>query len=366
MSDLERLEKKLKAQEKTITALIRRAEGESANRGSAFAMLEQNIRLEQVVARRTQELEQQRVALERTLVELQTAQTRLLDELNQQKKLEVELRQAQKLEAVGRLAAGIAHEINTPVQFVSDSIHFVRDSLGDLTGLVDIEKKLLVGLLEQDKYPQIAEALAEAEEAADLTYLKENLPRAMDRALEGLARVATIVQSMKEFAHPDQREMTSVDLNRAIQNTLTIARNEYKYVADVETDFAELPLVKCHPGDINQVVLNIVVNAAHAIADVVRGTEERGRITVRTRPVDPQMVLIEISDTGGGIPENIRERIFEPFFTTKEVGRGTGQGLAISRSVVVDKHGGSLGFDTELKRGTTFRIYLPIHPPTRR
>jgi two-component system, NtrC family, sensor kinase len=167
------------------------------------------------------------------------------------------------------------------------------------------------------------------------------------------------VRSMKEFAHPDQREMTSVDLNRAIESTLIIARNEYKYVADVETDFGELPAVRCHGGDVNQVVLNIVVNAAHAIGEVVMGTEKRGRIAVRTR-VEGDMAVVSIQDSGGGIPLAIQDRIFDPFFTTKEVGKGTGQGLAIARSVVVDKHGGELSFTSVPDQGTTFVLRLPI------
>jgi signal transduction histidine kinase len=164
---------------------------------------------------------------------------------------------------------------------------------------------------------------------------------------------------MKEFAHPPQKEMAPADLNRAILSTLTVARNEYKYIADVETEFAELPMVVCHLSEINQVVLNIVVNAAHAIEDMVRDTQQRGRITVRTM-VDGSDVVISISDTGGGIPEHVRSRIFDPFFTTKEVGRGTGQGLAIARNAVRDKHGGDLSFETKLGQGTTFFIRLPI------
>jgi len=171
------------------------------------------------------------------------------------------------------------------------------------------------------------------------------------------------VRSMKEFAHPDQKEMIAVDLNQAINSTLVIARNEYKYLADVETDLGELPLVICHGGDVNQVILNIVVNAAHAIGDVLHGTDGRGRIKVQTRR-DGASVEIRISDTGGGIPEAIRSRIFEPFFTTKEVGRGTGQGLAIARAVILERHGGDLTFETEAGRGTTFIIRLPIDGKT--
>ena len=189
------------------------------------------------------------------------------------------------------------------------------------------------------------------------------MPKAIHRALDGLDRVATIVRSMKSFAHPDSTEMTTVDLNAAIESTLIIARTEYKYVADVETELGVLPPVHCFAGDINQVVLNIVVNAAHAIGDVVKGTENRGKITVRTKR-DGEHVVVTIADTGTGIPDAIREKIFDPVFTTKEVGKGTGQGLAIARGVVVDKHGGTIAVESETGKGTTFHLRLPIDGPS--
>ena len=178
---------------------------------------------------------------------------------------------------------------------------------------------------------------------------------------DGLSRIAEIVRSMKEFSHADQAEMSRVDLNRSIKSTLVIASTEYKYVADVVTDLApDLPLVTCHGGQINQAVLNLVVNAAHAIGDVVKGTPLKGKITVSTR-VEGDYVVISVSDTGGGIPENIRPRIFDPFFTTKEVGKGTGQGLSIAHNAI-KSHGGQFDFDTEMGKGTTFRVRLPLEP----
>ena len=276
-----------------------------------------------------------------------------------QKKLEMELRQAQKLESVGRLAAGVAHEINTPVQFVSASVHFLQGAMNDLGTLIGEYRKLhasvLGGALDQEAAAQASRIVDEI----DLDYLLENMPNAFDRSLEGLKRVAVIVRSMKEFAHPDQKEMSAANINQAIQSTLTIARNEYKYVADVATEFADLPPVRCLLGDINQVILNLIVNAAHAIEDTVKGTENKGLITIRTRR-DERAVYIDINDTGGGIPEGIRDRIFDPFFTTKGVGKGTGQGLAIARSVIVEKHHGSLTFQSEIGKGTTFTIELPL------
>jgi signal transduction histidine kinase len=283
-------------------------------------------------------------------------------DITRQRLLELELQQAQKLESVGRLAAGVAHEINTPVQFVNDSCHFVRDGLADLQGLLGHYREALQSLANGQGSPdQVLQRLKALEQAADVDYLMENMPGAIDRSLDGLQRVATIVRSMKEFAHPDQKDMASADLNQAILSTLTIARNEYKYVADIKTELGDLPQVCCFPGDFNQAVLNIVVNAAHAIEEKVRDSGQRGCITIRTRQ-QGEDVLISIQDTGGGIPESVRGKIFDPFFTTKEVGKGTGQGLAIARSVIVDKHHGELRFDTDPGVGTTFHIRLPIQP----
>jgi PAS domain S-box-containing protein len=286
----------------------------------------------------------------------------IAQDITEAKLAQGELADAQRLAAVGTLAAGVAHEINTPVQFVNDSIHFLREASQDLTRLLQSLRSVKSGVeegLPTERLAELAAEAGEAEEEADLDYLLDNMPKAFGRATEGLERVTTIVRSMKEFAHPAQKDMAPTDLNRAIMATLTVARNEYKYVADLETDLGELPPVTCHINDINQVVLNIVVNAAHAIEEVTRGTEQRGLIRVSTR-LAGDAALITIADTGGGIPESARARIFDPFFTTKEVGRGTGQGLAIARTAVREKHGGELSFETELGRGTTFTIRLPI------
>jgi signal transduction histidine kinase len=283
-------------------------------------------------------------------------------DVTDQRRLENELAQAQKLESVGRLAAGVAHEINTPVQFVSDSVSFVREAMDDLSGIVDKYRELRTATESGTNVAEAAKAAEEAEDDADLDYILENAPVALDRARDGLGRVAAIVRSMKEFAHPDRKEMSQADLNQAIQSTLVIASNEYKYVAEIETAFEQIPPVNCYAGEVNQVVLNLIVNAAHAIGDVVKGTDKKGKIRVGTRVLGDQ-VEIAITDTGKGIPVEVRSRIFDPFFTTKEVGKGTGQGLAIARAVVVDKHGGTLHFETELGQGTTFYIRLPIAGP---
>jgi PAS domain S-box-containing protein len=268
--------------------------------------------------------------------------------LEERDRLEDNLRQAQKLEAIGQLAAGIAHEINTPTQYVGDNLRFLKESFGELDSVIT----------------QLVEAggasAHKALEEADFEYLKEEIPRALNQSLEGVDRVAKIVRAMKEFSHP-AREKTATDLNRAIQSTITVASNEWKYVAEMDMDLdAQLPPVHCSPAEFNQVVLNIVVNAAHAITDVVGdGGKGKGRIKVTTR-AEGDWAVIEISDTGKGMPPHVQKKIFEPFFTTKEVGKGTGQGLAIAHNVIVDKHAGSIKVTSAPGAGTTFHIRLPI------
>jgi PAS domain S-box-containing protein len=281
-------------------------------------------------------------------------------DLTERKQLEAQLRHAQKLEAVGQLASGIAHEINTPAQFVGDNIHFLAEAYAGVKQLMDEYRQVLGNLTALPGYEHFVEKLKRAEEGADLAYIEENAPTAFARASDGIARISGIVGAMKEFAHPAHREKSLADLNRALKATLTISRNEYKYVADIETEFGDLPPVMCHIGDINQVFLNLLVNAAHAIADAGSTSDKLGRIRVRSAPEGKAQVRIEIEDTGCGIPAEIRDRIFDPFFTTKEVGRGTGQGLAIARNIVVDQHHGSLTFESEVGKGTTFTILLPV------
>jgi PAS domain S-box-containing protein len=278
-------------------------------------------------------------------------------DITKEVKLQGELRQAQKLESIGKLAAGVAHEINTPVQFVNDSVHFVKSASEDLFALLHQAQRVQASVLNGAADVDAARAAEQLGDTLNLAYLHEQVPRALGLALEGLDRVAAIVRSMREFAYPHAAEMASADLNKAIANTLVIARGEYKPVAELETDLGELPPVRCHVGDINQVVLNIVVNAAHAIAAKKSG--EPGRITVRTR-AEGDHVVIAIGDTGVGIPEHARERVYDPFFTTKEVGSGTGQGLSISHTVVVERHRGALWFESRVGVGTTFFIRLPV------
>ena len=300
--------------------------------------------------------------VEQRTQELTTANEALQAQIIERKLLESQLVQAQKLESLGQLASGIAHEINTPVQFVSDGVHFVAQGFADIATLIATYRAAIADATLDA--PEIAATMRAAEEAADLDYLCESIPGSLERSLDGLGRITAIVRSMKDFAHPSGKDPSDVDLNQNLRSTLTISASEWRHVADIETDLGELPLVRCYAGEINQVILNILVNAAHAIADVVAGTDRKGVIAVRSRR-DGDHVLVSITDTGGGIPDGIRHRIFDPFFTTKGVGRGTGQGLAIARGIVVTHHGGSLTFDTTLGGGTTFNIRLRIDGPVR-
>jgi two-component system, NtrC family, sensor kinase len=280
-------------------------------------------------------------------------------DITDRKRAEAELEHVRKLEAVGQLAAGIAHEINTPAQYVGDGVHFLKEVFESYQQLLTKYSGAVDKLEQAGNATELVSAIRELENELDLDYLRANVPGSFERCIDGITRISTIVRAMKEFSHPDQREKTFADLNQALQSTLIIARNEYKYVANIETDFGDLSPVLCHVGDLNQVFLNLIVNAAHAVADVVGNEGQMGQIRICTRQ-DGNWVLIDIADSGTGIPLSIRGRIFDPFFTTKEVGKGSGQGLAIARSIIVDRHGGSLTFKTDAGSGTTFTIRLPI------
>jgi PAS domain S-box-containing protein len=274
--------------------------------------------------------------------------------------MDMQLRQAQKLEAIGQLAAGIAHEINTPTQYVGDNTRFLKDAFAGLQKVLQSHQEILAAAQRKALTPEMVGAARDILEAADLEYLSTQIPAAINETLEGVERVSKIVRAMKEFSHPG-KEKAAVDLNKAVESTTTVARNEWKYVADLKLELdAMLPPVPCFLGEFNQAVLNLVINAAHAIADVVQEHPgQKGLITISTRH-DGDSAEVRVTDTGTGIPEAIRSRVFDPFFTTKEVGKGTGQGLSIVYSSIVKKHGGTVTFETETGRGTTFIIRLPL------
>lgn len=283
----------------------------------------------------------------------------VVNDITERRELERQLQQAQKLESIGQLAAGIAHEINTPTQFVTDNTMFLRDAFADLGKVIEKNGELLDACRSGAVSPEIVNQAAAVVRDADAEYLLAEIPNAIEQTLDGTRRISKIVQSMKDFSHPGTNKKQPSDLNRTIQSTIVVAQNEWKYVAELETDFdADLPLVPCFIGEFNQVILNIIVNAAHAIAEVAENPGGKGKIRVTTRR-DGEWAEVAVSDTGPGIPEKYRKKIFDPFFTTKEVGKGTGQGLAIAHRVVKN-HSGTLTFETEIGKGTTFFIRLPL------
>ncbi|MFZ3263919.1 MAG: PAS domain S-box protein [Terriglobales bacterium] len=284
----------------------------------------------------------------------------LKEDITERRNMEVQLQHAQKLEAIGQLASGIAHEINTPTQYIGDNVSFLSEAFEDLRKLVADYERLMAAAKDNVISSEIVEEIRSAVERVDCGYLLEEIPKALAQTKEGINRVSKLVSAMKEFSHPGTKEKTPLDINRALESTITVSRNEWKYVSDLETDFdCSLPLVSCLPSELNQVILNLIVNAAHAIADVVpHGAAAKGKIHVRTLNCQ-DWVEIRVQDTGAGIPKEVQARIFEPFFTTKQVGKGTGQGLAIARSLVVDKHQGSIRFETVEGKGSTFIIRLP-------
>lgn len=277
--------------------------------------------------------------------------------------MELHLRQSQKMEAIGQLAAGIAHEINTPTQYVGDNTRFLKDAFNEIVSLLHSHSDVLTAAKQNALTPEILKQAEDILMASDLDYLFLQIPQAITETLEGVERVTKIVRAMKDFSHPGGKEKTAADLNKAIESTTTVARNEWKYVADLKLELAPgLPFVPCFLGEFNQAILNLVINAAHAIGETVKqrpGT--KGQITLQTRQAGDQ-VEVRVSDTGPGIAEMHRPRIFEPFFTTKEVGKGTGQGLTLVYNTIVKQHGGTATFETEMGKGTTFVIRLPLYP----
>jgi PAS domain S-box-containing protein len=276
----------------------------------------------------------------------------------ERERLDLDRRVSQRLEAVGQLAAGIAHEINTPLQFVGDSVTFLEEAVDELVRLTGLYRATLYT---DAPIPveQRRQAMRDAEELADVDYLCERIPAAFARTADGIARVRSIVLAMKRFSYASNAEFAPADINEAIETTLAVCRNEYKYVANVIVDLGDLPLVTCNIGELNQVFLNLIINAAQAIEEKVADTGEQGEMRISTR-TDGATVVVMIADDGPGVPPELQDRIYEPFFTTKEVGRGTGQGLALARNTI-DRHRGSLACSSSPGAGATFTIRLPLN-----
>ncbi|MBN2802498.1 MAG: PAS domain S-box protein [Deltaproteobacteria bacterium] len=280
------------------------------------------------------------------------------DDVTKQINLEMQLVQSQKLESIGQLAAGIAHEINTPSQFVGDNIRFLQESTTGLFKLLDAFEDLKQTVKDVEGVQEIIEKIEELKDDLDFEFLTEETPSAIAQSLDGIQRISSIVLAMKDFSHPSTEDMTPANLNKMLDSTITIARNEWKYVAEIETVFDNnLPLTPCYIGEMNQVFLNIIVNAAHAIG--YKNLSEKGNIKISTFN-EEHHALITIEDNGTGIPQKIIEKIYDPFFTTKEVGKGTGQGLAIAYSTITEKHHGKIDVFSEEGKGTRFEIRIPL------
>ncbi|MDL5366220.1 ATP-binding protein [Xanthomonas sp. NCPPB 2654] len=344
------LRRQLAARDKVIAVLKKRVAARDDAVASPLATLQQNIALGKVVALKTHELNRERQELEQALADLGKAQVALL--------------QAQKMESIGQLAAGIAHEINTPAQYVSDNLAFVCKAKQVLDHVFDMTFGIVDAARAQGVAPELVAALDAQVKSSKFQYLRKQTPEALQQSLEGVERITKIVGAMKRFSHPSAGEKEPVDLRELVATTITVARNEWKYVAEIETDFADdVPLVPCLRDEIGQVLLNLVVNAAHAIGDtLVPGEREQGRIRIVLRRAGDSHVDLCVGDDGPGIPEAIRTKVFDPFFTTKPVGKGTGQGLAIAYSTVVEKHQGRIFFEPSAdQRGTTFVVRLPLN-----
>ena len=284
----------------------------------------------------------------------------LAEDRTERRALEAQLTQAQKLESIGQLAAGVAHEINTPIQYIGDNTHFLKEAFDSVLQAAACIDELIALARRAD--PTAAAALETRVADCGLDFLRDQVPEALDHTLQGVKHVAGIVRAMKEFSHPGSDEKTPFELNRAVETTVTVTRNEWKYVAHLDTALdPDLPKVLGFPGDINQALLNLIVNASHAIQAAGKGESAKGNITITTR-VAGEFVEVAVRDDGCGIPPAVRHRIFDPFFTTKPIGKGTGQGLAIVHAAIVKRHGGTVRVDSEVGKGTTFTLALPRTP----
>lgn len=315
---------------------------------------------EQYLESKSRELYLSNQKLAATAEKLEEEVKRTKADLERRKALESQLAHAQKMESVGQLAAGVAHELNTPIQFVGDNIDFLKSSFEDVETLLEAVDSLLSDCRDDQRLTQKVNLIDQIREQIELEYLREEVPLAAVQALEGTKSLTRIVKAMKVFSHPSTQSFEKVDLNQLIESTLDVSRSEWKYHATLRKNLCdELPLVDCMPGELGQALLNLIVNAANAMSDDTAGVNSV--LAVETRR-EGDYAVIEVSDTGCGIPEEIRHRVFDPFFTTKGVGEGTGQGLSISYRIVVKLHKGAMSFSSNVGEGTTFQIRLPLNP----
>ena len=285
----------------------------------------------------------------------------IIRDISTEKLNQARQQQQLKLTAIGRLSAGVAHELNTPIQFVGDNVRFLKDGVNALLTLCETYKELLGAARAHKVTPDLILRCQTAFETSDIDFIIEEAPVALSQAMEGLERISRIVKSMRDFCPPEAMEKSRLDLNKAIQNTAVIGGNSWNRVADIQYDFdTSLPPVTCYAGELNQAILHLIVNAAHSIGEALKlRNEPRGTIKISTRKRGDK-VQLRISDTGTGIPDEIRTCIFDPFFTTKSVGSGVGHGLTIVYSTIVNRLGGAINVESEIGKGTTFILDFPI------
>ncbi len=348
-ADEEGLRREIARLNKMVTALMNRAERDMGAKGTDFGLFQTAVTLETQVRKRTQELEaalQENEKINRALQEEREEQRVLIKKLEEAHN---QLLQSEKLASIGQLAAGVAHEINNPIGFVNSNLGTLRNYIDSLLGLIADTFAALEPTLAAA--PALAARLQQIRQAADFDFIRDDIHSLIAESIDGTTRVRKIVQDLRDFSRTGEVNKEWVDLHAGLDSTLNVVWNEIKYKADVDKQYGDLPRVECRPSQINQVFMNLLVNAAQAIP-------QRGRITLRTG-CDGDRVWVAVSDTGCGIPPEIRERIFDPFFTTKPVGKGTGLGLSVSYGII-EKHGGHIEVDSTPGEGTTFKVWLPV------
>lgn len=331
---------------KIVQSLMNRAEREAGTKQSNFGLFQDAVMLEKQVQRRTAELETALRENERINRDLTTEREEQRVLIKKLEEAHNQLLQSEKLASIGQLAAGVAHEVNNPIGFVNSNLGTLKKYIAKLLDLLDRYETV------EDEVPLASrERITAFKAEIDLPFLRDDMADLINESIEGTSRVRRIVQDLRDFSRPGDSEWQAVDVHAGLESTLNVVWNEIKYKADVARDYADLPMVECLPSQLNQVFLNLLVNAAQAIP-------QRGIITLRTR-CDGDQVAISVQDTGSGMPPEIRDRIFDPFFTTKPVGQGTGLGLSVTYGIV-EKHGGRIEVASELGQGTTFTIRLPV------
>ncbi|MFK8028800.1 MAG: ATP-binding protein [Gammaproteobacteria bacterium] len=331
-----------------LTCLVIRASNTERN-VALEALSAERAQLEVNVDKRTKELHEALKDVQRSALE--------------QEKMAEELRLAQRLESIGQLAAGIAHEINTPSQFVRDNLVFLKTANFDQQLLLSKCMSAVSELADPEKDAELLADIETVKNDIDFEFLEEELSSSITESIDGIKQISKIVSSMKDFSHPGQTNKQSMDINHSIEAAMAVAKNEWKLFASIETSFdPKLPAIMAYASELNQVLLNMIVNSAHAIETRLSDPDsiEPGTIHIGTSVVDDQ-IEVRIRDNGCGIPKETIDRIFDPFFTTKQVGKGTGQGLTIAHRIIVERHNGSIKLSSELGKFTEFRVYLPLN-----